>query len=460
VNFQGISYWLETVGEPLTPRPSLKGDIEVDVAILGGGYSGLWTAYYLLQQEPSLEIAIVEREICGYGASGRNGGWCSPRFPINPDVVERRHGADVARQTVEAMFATVAEVGEVCARENIDAQFRTNGIFSFARGEAQVAAVVGAHELYERLGLGAKNRLLNVDEARERVNISGIRMALHTEGSGTVHPAKLVRGLARTVERKGAAIYEQTTVRRMETGARPALVTDNGVVRARRAVIAAGEAYLSKVPGLERTVLPMSSSIVLTEPLSDAQWREIGWAEGDGLGSQAYTVDYLTKTDDGRILYGSRGAPYYYGSETKEMVDGLDGVLEQMRARLREWFPPLESAKFTHAWSGYLGVTRDWTPSVVFDADAKSGRLCGYTGRGVATSNLAARILSSKILGRETALSRLPLSDHQPPAWEPEPLRWLGVRYIQNGFKRMDEARDSGRPAPLDAAIVSRLSAP
>ncbi len=460
MNYQGISYWLETAGETIAPRPALKGDIEVDVAILGGGYSGLWTAYYLLQQEPSLEIAIIEREICGYGASGRNGGWCSPRFPINPDVVARRHGADVARQTVEAMFATVAEVGDVCAREGIEAEFRTNGIFSFARGDAQVGAVLASHALYERLGLGAKNRLLDADEARARVNISGIRMALHTEGSGTVHPAKLVRGLARTVERKGAAIYEQTNVSRIESAPRPALVTDGGVVRARRAVIAAGEAYLPKVPGLERALLPMSSSIVLTEPLSEAQWREIGWAEGDGLGSQAYTIDYLTKTTDGRILYGSRGAPYHYGSETKDMSHELEGVLEQMRARLRSWFPPLASAKFTHAWSGYLGVTRDWTPSVLFDADTKVGRLCGYTGRGVSTSNLAARLLAAKILDRPTELSRLPLSDHQPPPWEPEPLRWLGVRYIQDGFKRMDNARDSGRPAPLDATLVSSLSAP
>jgi glycine/D-amino acid oxidase-like deaminating enzyme len=204
----------------------------------------------------------------------------------------------------------------------------------------------------------------------------------------------------------------------------------------------------------------MSSSIVLTEPLSAEQWREIGWAEGDGLGSQAYTVDYLTKTTDGRILYGSRGAPYHYRSETKETSDGLEVVLEQMRARLRAWFPPLEGVKFTHSWSGYLGVTRDWTPSVMFDPGAKIGRLCGYTGRGVSTSNLAARLLAAKILDRPTELSRLPLSDHQPPAWEPEPLRWLGVRYIQNGFKRMDDARDTGRPAPLDAAIISRLSAP
>ena len=454
--YQGISYWLETVGEPLTPRPALKGDITVDVAILGGGYSGLWTAYYLLRDNPGLEVAIIEAEICGWGASGRNGGWCSSRYPLHPYALEARYGAEVARQTIQAMYETVDEVGRVCAEEGIEAEFRMNGILSLARGEAQMSAVRSAHAAYERLGFGEGNILLGEEEARARVNVVGIKGALYSPRSGAVHPAKLVRGLARAVERKGAAIYEQTRVQRIVTGRDAGLETTGGRVRARRAVVAAGEAYLPKVRGFERALVPMSSSIVLTAPLTEAQWAEIGWQGGEGLGSQAHTVDYLTRTTDGRILYGSRGAPYLYGSAT----EGADEVFAKTSAEMREqlcgWFPILREVGFTHAWHGFLGVARDWNPTVAFDPEIRLGTLHGYTGRGVSTTNMAARLLSSQILGRETPLARLPLADRSPK-WEPEPFRWLGIRYVQDAMRRMDVARDAGKPQPLDAPLAHWL---
>ena len=454
--YQGISYWLETVGEPLTPRPSLNGDITVDVAILGGGYSGLWTAYYLLRDNPGLEVAIVEAEICGWGASGRNGGWCSSRYPLHPYALEARYGANIARETILAMYDTVDEVGRVCAEEGIDAEFRMNGILSLARGEAQMAAVRSAHAAYERLGFGEGNRLLGEDEARERVRVVGIKGALHTPRSAAVHPAKLAGGLARAVERRGGVIYEQTRVERIVTGADAALETARGRVRARRAVVAAGEAYLPKVRGFERSLVPMSSSIVLTAPLTEAQWAEIGWRGGEGLGSQAHTVDYLTRTTDGRILYGSRGAPYLYGSATEGADEVFARTSEEMREQLCGWFPVLRDVGFSHAWHGFLGVARDWNPTVSFDAGRRLGAMYGYTGRGVSTTNMAARLLTSQIVGRSTTLSRLPLS--QPsPRWEPEPFRWLGIRYVQDAMRRMDVARDAGKPAPLDAPVARWL---
>lgn len=460
MNPEGLSYWLETSGDPLTLRPPLKADIEVDVAIVGGGYSGLWTAYYLKAQEPGLDVVILESEFCGYGASGRNGGWCSSRFPLAPDVLERRYGAEIARATIQAMYDTVDEVGRVCQAEGIDAEFRMNGILSLARGEGQVASVRSAHATYARLGFEQGNRLLDADEARAIVNVEGIRAGLHTPRSATVHPAKLVRGLARAVEARGVQIYEGTRVRRLTTGAPPILETDGGRVRARRGVVLATEAYLPKLPGFERDILPMSSAIVLTEPLTPARWDAIGWRGGEGLGSQAYTVDYLTKTTDGRILYGSRGAAYLYGSETPDGGPNVEAVQAKMRTRLREWFPALGDIAFSHAWSGHLGVTRDWSPGVAFDKATGVGRLGGYTGRGVSTSNLSGRLLSSLILDKPTPLSDLPLAGHRSPRWEPEPFRWMGVQYIQDAFRRMDDARDSGRPAPPDAKLATWLSAP
>ncbi len=460
MSYAQTSFWLETCGEDLTPRKPLSGDITVDVAILGGGYSGLWTAYYLLQAEPGLEVAILEAEVCGYGASGRNGGWCSPRYPINPDVVERRYDVETARLTVTAMKEAVAEVGRVCAEEGIDAQFRNVGILSLARGEAQMASVRGSYAVYDRLGLLDGGGLLDADALRSRVRIEGAVGAFHSPTGAAVHPAKLARGLARAVEAKGAQIYEQSPVTALSVDGQPGLATTGGTVRARRAVVAAAEAYLPKVKGFGRKVLPMSSSIVLTKPLSKDQWAQIGWAGGEGLGSQAFTVDYLTKTSDGRILYGSRGAPYLYGSATDGGEAAMSRTHTAMREELRRWFPVLGDDDFSHAWSGFLGVSRDWEPTVSFDPLRKIASLHGYTGRGVSTTNLAARVLAEKILGRPSDLQRLPLARHSAPAWEPEPFRYLGVRYVQDAFKRMDAARDAGRPAPIDANLAKQLSAP
>ena len=458
-SYEGISFWLDTVGEPLIPRAPLVGDQTVDIAILGGGYSGLWAAYYLLKAEPSLEVAIVESETCGFGASGRNGSWCSSRFPVNPDVMTRRYGAEQARATIAAMHDTVAEVGRVCEAEGIDADFRINGILSLARGVEQLPALMANHAAYANLGLGEENRLLSADEARERVKVTDIQGGIYTPFSGYLHPAKLARGLARAVERLGGKIYERSPVCELSQGTEAGLATEAGRLRARRAVIAAGEAYLPKVTGFGRAIVPMSSAIVLTEPLTDDQWSEIGWAGGEGLGSQAHTVDYLTRTPDGRILYGSRGARYLYGSETVGDEADVEAIQRFMHRRLREWFPVLEDVSFSHGWSGHLGVNRDWTPTVAFDRDRKLGRLYGYTGRGVSTSNLCARLLASLILERPSALRSLPITGHRSPDWEPEPLRWMGIRYVQEAFRRMDEARDQGRAAPLDAPVALRLSA-
>lgn len=457
MTYEGLSYWLETVGEPLTPRPALTEDLTVDVAIVGAGYSGLWTAYYLLSKEPGLSVAVLEAEIAGYGASGRNGGWCSSRFPVDPGVLERRYGAEIARATIEASVGAVAEVGRVCEAEGIDADFRINGILSFAQGDAQMASVRATHAAYERLGLGEKHRLLDGQAARARVSVPGMAGGLFTPFSGAVHPAKLARGLARAVERRGGVIFERTRVRRVEPGQTPRAVTEGGVVTARRAVVLAAEAYLPKLPGWERAVLPMSSTIVMTKPLSAAQWDAIGWQGGEGIGSQAFTVNYFTKTPDGRILYGSRGAPYVYGSATEGGEAQLRRTEEKMRHELRGFFPVLDEDSFSHAWGGHLGVTRDWTPSVDFDPEQRIACLYGYTGRGVSTTNLSARLLSDILLGRDSDLRTLPIASRRSRRWEPEPFRWMGVRYVQDAFRRMDEARDGGRPMPLDAPLARRL---
>jgi glycine/D-amino acid oxidase-like deaminating enzyme len=455
--YANYSFWLETCGDDLTPRPALERSTEVDVAILGAGYSGLWTAYYLLRQNPALRVAVVEKEIAGFGASGRNGGWCSPKFPVTPGTLEERYGRDAARALLIAMHETVDEVCRVCAEESIDAHFHKGGALTLARGSHQLPAIQATRAVYERLGLGDCNRLLSAEETRERVNVTGVHGALHTPQSASVHPGCLIRGLTHALERRGATIYEQTEVISFEGGSRPRLLTPGGELRARLAVVLAGEAYLSQLPQLHRAVMPVYSLIVLTEPLTEAQWSRIGWQNRESIGSNRLTVDYLTRTADGRILFGSRGAPYVFGSKITDQQDRHEATHSRARRAVVEWFPSLEGIGFTHAWGGPLGMPRDWMPAVVFDPQSRIGTARGYTGQGVATTNLSGRVLANLILGKRSAVETLPLAQRQSRNWEPEPLRWLAVRYMQGAFARIDEAAETGRTRPIDAPIAEFL---
>jgi len=456
-DYSKYSFWLETAGEDLKPRSPLTRSDDVDVAILGGGYSGLWTAYYLLRENPGLSVAIVEKEIVGFGASGRNGGWCSSKFPVTPAMLEQRFGRNAARALMLAMNASVDEVARVGQEERIDAHFHKGGILSFARGAHQLPLIRAAHAGYERLGLGDQYRLLSAEEATKRVNVTHVHGALYASENASVHPGRLVRGLARAVERRGGVIYEQTEVTDFAGGARPRLLTRAGELRAKKALVLAGEAYLTRLPKLHRALLPVYSLIALTEPLTENQWSQIGWQNRESLASNKYTVDYLTRTAGGRILFGSRGAPYRFASKITDEQDRHAETHARIQHTVVEWFPMLEGIKFTHEWGGPVGMPRDWMPAVAFDPATRIGTARGYTGQGVATTNLAGRILAGLIAQKRTGLEALPFAQRRSPDWEPEPLRWLAVRYAQHAFLRIDSAAENRRPRPKDAKVAQFL---
>jgi glycine/D-amino acid oxidase-like deaminating enzyme len=456
-DYSKYSFWLETCGEPLVPRPALATSIDVDVAILGGGYTGLWTAYYLLRSNPELKVAVFEKEIVGFGASGRNGGWCSSKFPVTPGMLEHRYGRERARDLMLAMNATVEEVGRVCAEENINAHFHKGGILTLARGDHQLPALQSAFEAYSRLGLQEQYQLLSAGQAQERVRATNVRGALYAKENASIHPARLIRGLARAVERRGGTIYEQTAVTNFAGGSSPRLITAAGEVRANRAIVLAGESYLSRLSKLHRSLLPVYSLIALTAPLTEAQWDAIGWRDRESLASCNYTVDYLTRTADGRILFGSRGAPYRFGSKISDDQDRHSHTHHRIQETVVEWFPVLNGVAFTHHWGGPVGMPRDWMPMTAFDPATKIATARGYTGQGVSTTNLTGRVLAELISGRRTELSQLPIAQRHSPLWEPEPLRWIAVRYMQNAFLRIDAAGKKGQSKPKDAAFAEYL---
>lgn len=455
-----FSFWLETCGDDLTPRPALEGSIEADVAILGAGLTGLWTAYYLLQREPSARVVLLEQRIAGFGASGRNGGWLYPGFPVSLSELAARYGVETARAIHYAMRDTVDEVERVLQAEQIDAHFHRGGVLRLARGSHQLPALEETARTLERLGLSDYAEWLPAEAVRERVRVTKVVAGLYSAHGAVVHPGRLVRGLARAVERRGAVIYEETPVIDYQGGSRPRFVTPRGEVRA-KVLVLAGEAYLSQLRPLHRALIPIYSLIVLTEPIPATLWAEIGWANRELLSSQRLTVDYLQRTADGRILFGGRGAPYRFGSRIADAYDRHPPTHEMLRQMCYEWFPllRLHGIRFTHAWGGPLGVPRDWMPTMSYDPRQGIAIAAGYTGQGVATTNLAGRILADLITGQDTPLTRLPMTSHSLKPWEPEPLRWLGVRFIQTSFERIDRRAElTGRP-PSGRSLAERLAA-
>jgi len=456
-DYAATSFWLETCGDDLTPRPALGGPAEADVAILGAGYSGLWTAYYLLARNPGLKIVILEREIAGFGASGRNGSWCSAHFPVSPGVIAEKFGRDRAVALYRAMAASVDEVARVASHEGFDIQFAKGGGMTVAHGAAQLPAVRDAHAEFVALGLGDRVALLDREQTADRVRIEDARGAVFYKDAACIHPGRLVRGLARAVERKGARIYEQTAVTGFTPGARPVLHTAAGDVRA-RTVVLAGEAYLTRLPALHRQLIPVYSLMALTEPLSQADWDAIGWRHRECIDSGRLTIEYMAKTADGRILFGGRGAPYHFGSRIEDAYDRHAPTIKMFEDNVRAWFPRLKDVRFTHAWGGPLGVARDFMPTMSFDAARNVASARGYVGNGVATTNLAGRVLADLIAGARTPITDLPCVNHRSPDWEIEPLRWLAVHYIQRAYRNLDmKAERSGLP-PSGKTLAERLT--
>lgn len=462
LGYGATSFWLETSDDDLTPRPPLDGSAETDVAILGAGYTGLWTAYELLRREPSLRVTILEREIAGFGASGRNGGWASPDLNASPANLERRFGRPGRVAIERAVASGVDEIGRVSASEGIAADYVLGGSLTIARGTSQLPALDAEWAAIEAAGQTDEYERLDAAQLTARIRVAGALGAIAGRHYAHLHPGKLVRGLARAVERRGGVIHERTAVTDVVPGAadgrgQPALRTARGELRA-TTVVLAGEAYLSQLPRLRRQLLPMYSLIVLSEPLTEAQWAEIGWRNRECIASYRISIDYLGRTPDGRILFGGRGAPYRFGSQIRPEFDRDARTHAMLQRFVTAWFPSLTGLRFSHAWGGPLGFPRDWLPTFSYDprTGIASGR--GYTGHGVATANLAGRVLADLITGARTELTELPLVNHRSPDWEPEPFRWLGVRFVQESLLRLDARSErTGRP-PTGRSLAEWLA--
>jgi glycine/D-amino acid oxidase-like deaminating enzyme len=421
------------------------------VAIVGAGYTGLWTAYYLKLAEPSLRIVMLEREMAGFGASGRNGGWVTGFFSGPPRLYEEHGGRAGLAALQRAMFATVDEVGRVLERHRIDADFIKGGQVRVALNRAQAVRMRELVDHSRGLGLGERDlRTLDAAELEQRLRVAGARCATFSPHAARVHPAKLLRGLAGVVSDLGVSIYEGTPV----TEVRPhEALTAAGRVRARW-VVRATEGYTAGLRGLGRALAPINSSMIITAPLAPSAWRQIGWEGGELLGDGAHVYVYLQRTDDGRIAIGGRGVPYRFGSRTGGAGDTARGTVTSLREQLVAMFPATAGVELDHAWSGVLGVSRDWGVSVDAQPDSGLAWAGGYVGAGVAAANLAGRTLRDLLLARRSGLTELPWVGRRPRRWEPEPLRWTGIRATYALYRRADRReRRSGRPSRLASCV-------
>ncbi len=455
--YQRLSLWWEAVPVPLPPRPALTEDLDVDVCIVGAGFTGLWTAHALVQADPSLRIAVLEREVAGFGASGRNGGWCSALFATSDAALARQHGTEAMRAMRHAMQETVDIVGASAASEGIDCHFVKGGSIDLVRSEAQRARAMDEVDESRALGFNEDDvRWLGPEEAREVIGATGVLGATFTPHCAVVQPALLARGLADAVERHGVHLYEHTEVLSIDAGQAgdpPSVRTLGGTVRA-EFVVRATEAWTPTLPGLERAIVPVYSLMVATEPLGADFWARAGLESRATFADYRHMIIYGQRTADDRIAFGGRGAPYHYGSTISPAFDREAAVHELLRQTLAELFPEVADVRFTHAWGGPLGIPRDWHSSVGLDRATGLAWAGGYVGDGVSTTNLAGRTLADLITGVDSPLTRLPWVGHVSPNWEPEPLRWLGVNAGLWTMKLADrsEARH-GRPSKLAGAM-------
>jgi glycine/D-amino acid oxidase-like deaminating enzyme len=432
-----VSHWFDEVPRS---RPPLPGDRDADVCIVGAGYTGLWTAYYLKRADPRLRIVVLESQFAGFGASGRNGGWLSGLVPGDRNAMARQYGRDRVVAWQRALNEAVDEVADVAAREGIDAGIVKGGSLEIARNRAQAARLADSIE-EERNWQVDGIEPLTTAEAAKRIKFDGVVSAYFSPHCARIQPARLARGLADAVERLGVQIYEQSPVTEISQGR---ATTKSGVVAA-PIVLRATEGFTAALPGLRRRWLPMNSSMIATEPIGADLWARIGWDGRETVGDTAHGFFYAQRTIDDRIAIGGRSVPYRYASRTD--VDGRvpERTIRHLSQVLHDVLPQVRDVPIAHGWCGVLAVPRDWEASVVLDRATGLGWAGGYVGHGVTATNLAGRTLADLVLDQRTPLTDLPWVGHRSRNWEPEPMRWLGVRGLYIAYKVADRHEAGGR---------------
>lgn len=460
-----ISHWMhgQKKQQPIVNFP----DERQNLTVVGGGLTGLWTAFFAKKRNPHCEVTVIEKEQLGFSASGRNGGWLSTLLPGNRSVYARashKQGLDgdaLIRDFQAALFDSIDEVLDVLKSYKIDADQHQGGNLYVARNSASLQRLKKLYETDKHWGYSDDNiQILSADESMQRIRVTNTLGAIYYPRTVALDPAKLVLGLGEVLEDMGVRICEKTTAEHVESNV---VFTSRGKIFTDEIVVAL-EAHTGsiggKVKGLgKREVVPVNSAMIATRPLSWEFWDEIGWSDRDCLDDFDHTFVYAQRTIDDRIAIGGRGYPYRFGSKTAGYGHTESRTIGQLTDRLDSFFPGYEFP-VDHVWKGNIGVTRDWCPGVFYDTSQHIAVVRGFAGHGVTASHLSAKTMLDLIDRNESSLTRLPWVNYSSKAWEPEPLRWIGIHAMYKLFEIADTLEyrsNSGKTHPI-AVVGSHIA--
>ncbi len=458
-NFKNTSFWFDTLDENIQARTPLQDDLSVDVAIIGAGYTGLWTAYYLKKQQPDLSIAIVESQTAGFGASGRNCGWLMAGMAGEAKYLS--HLPEQERQAgYNLLFGIIDEVASVTKEENIQCDLNRGGaVYAAARYPEQIKNMQDALKHFHGQGLGEEDyRWLDTHELNEKVRMRNGYGGIYTPHCATINPAKLVRGLARCVESMGVVIYEKSPVLSVEN---KKVHTTQGSIKA-NVIVPATEGFSDKLLNLKKYVLPVQSLIIASEPLSKSQWDEIGLHSRPAFSDGGRLTTYGQRSLDCRLIFGARGG-YMFGGKVRHEFSLEDPAFDLRKKLMVDLFPSLKDVKVTHGWGGTLGMARNFSPFAIFDPVSGIASAGGFSGEGVGASNLFGRTLADMILQKDSELTHMPWvftpATHKQALkkWEPEPFRFITYKTILRFFGWEDDLYNNQSAAPWRKKLASTV---
>jgi putative aminophosphonate oxidoreductase len=447
------SLWLEqALAEERDESPALEGEAKADVCIVGGGYTGLWTALRLKEDEPSLDVALVEADVCGAGASGRNGGfvltWWSKFITL-----KKLCGSEGALQLAQASADAVGRIGSIAAANGIDAGFHPDGWLWAATNRAQLGSWEPTLDALGRAGAHPFAEW-TPDECAARTGSPAHIGGVFEASAAVVQPALLARGLRRVAVERGVRIYERSPMTRLERGPRAVVRTPRGSVAAERVVVAMN-AWAVRMREIRRAVLVVASDIVATDAIAD-RLAEIGWGDGLCISDGRLLVHYYRTTDDGRIAFGKGGGAIGFGGTVGSRFDGVSPRRAVVEAHFRATYPMLGDVPVVSSWTGPIDRTRTGLPFFrALDSHPNVFVGVGYSGNGVGPSYVGGRILASLALGKDDEWSTCGLVRARPDGFPPEPIRFVGGNLVKSAIVRKERAEDTGRkPSRIDGWLV------
>ncbi|CAB4590156.1 unannotated protein [freshwater metagenome] len=435
---RNLSLWADSVNRGRFE--TLNKNLDIDVAIIGGGFSGLWSAFHLISGDPTLKIALFEAHHIGFGASGRNGGWLSADYPVSRNTLIKRIGEEGTDSIFTALKSSIDEVGNFARDFAPTASFTKGGSITFARNSAQAIRL--------RNSVDEDHHWLSNSELTEKILIADSICGVHTKSSAVVNPMELLLGLAKYLTKKGVAIYENSAATIAETGR---LLVGSYFVTAPR-VINAVEAFRSA----PREQIPLYSLMVATEPLTSQFWSEVGNFERATFAEGSHLINYAQRTSDNRLAIGGRGARYPFASKRSTNIENSAKTHEALRALAKSWFPQLSKVRFTHAWGGAIAITRDWEPYLRWDKNRGYGELGGYAGDGMTMSYLAGKAMAAEILDNTSSIRTLRFVNRRSRNWEFEPLRFAAI----NSLIKLTDLSDAEERLTRKPSLINRIIEP